>query len=285
MERYRSQSTGHSGRTLFVGKGIVFLLLSACASQSTKVQRETINDPNEPIQILSERVKDQDQKIEKLTYSIDDLVHQLHSLKKELASSMAPRVSKGASIAKDPSVPVEKLIPEGEVAANDEASASASDAAEDDKEVAVADSSQEDIHWYYEGMKHVKDEKYDDAIRSFRKFLEENPDHVYADRTEYWIAESYFRNKEYSLAVLSANGLESRHPYSLRLPDALMVKARSFRALGQINDAREALRQVMLRFPSVKIADSASRELAELSLETNHEGNRPPVLIDEPATP
>ncbi len=248
--------------------------LTSCASKpSMKVERESIEKNSESFAILSDRVKDQDDKLERLTISINDLSRQLAKAERQIARS---REEKLASVTRNGTVPLQKLRPTDEA---DEVAEVLKAVGGEDGE-AIADSSQETIHWYYDGVRQVRDAKYDEAIRSFRKFLEESPEHVYADRSEYWIAESYFRNKEYQLSILSANGMEAHHPYSLRLPDALLLKAHSFRAMGQRDDAREALRQVVTRFPTSRLADSASKELAQMSLESASPA-RAPVLIDD----
>ncbi len=163
-------------------------------------------------------------------------------------------------VAEDPKLPLTKLRPEVEKKVGDP-----DDESYFDDSQAVASSSFEVMTFYQTGRHLYQAGKYDEAVSSFKLFLEREPEHVYADRAQYWIADSYFRNREYGLAVVASNLLVSRYPYSVRVPEALFRSALCHVEMGSRKEARVLLRDLLRQFPLDATAKSASRKLAEIS--------------------
>lgn len=129
----------------------------------------------------------------------------------------------------------------------------------------IATSAHEAMTWYQQGAALLEQEKYDLAVASFTRFLKADPEHVYADRAQYWIGEAYLRNREYGLAVIAFNRVASLYPQSVKVPQAMYQAAIAHLAMGQTKPARVLLRDVLRQFPSNGIANPASRKLAEIS--------------------
>jgi TolA-binding protein len=172
--------------------------------------------------------------------------------KPALPQKRAPR----GKMRKTSKLPIQKLTPEGEVAESE---------GEETAET-VVDSRHEGLHLYGQGLQFLRDRKFDEAIERFRRFLKENPDHVYADRAQYLIAEAHYGNKEYGLVIVASQLLETKYPYSFRLPEAGYYRAMALLNMGQRPQAAETLKEILKRFPKEPIAETASRKLAELSV-------------------
>ena len=113
----------------------------------------------------------------------------------------------------------------------------------------VIDSKEELLHYYYMGYDHLSQKKFDSAIRHLEYFLEENPVHIYADRAQFLIATAYCQSKEFHLCILALNTLESRHPYSLKLPDALQLRVHALASLGHADESKRTLQKLTQRYP------------------------------------
>lgn len=126
----------------------------------------------------------------------------------------------------------------------------------------VADSADEWMHHYYRGLSLVAENEYELAVTEFKRFIYVEPGHVYADRAQYWIAESYYRAKEYEMCVLAANGFLLRFPYSIKVADMLYRRALALSSLGQSAAAIASLKDLLRRHPSSQLAESAAVHLS-----------------------
>jgi len=148
------------------------------------------------------------------------------------------------------------------------------------QEETIADSSHESMYWYFSGIEEIKKSNYDKAIRAFRHFLQMNPDHVYADRAQYLISESYYRNKEFALVLVATDAFESQYPYSFKLPDIHFKRAESYIKLGSKKRAKDALRHLMSQYPTHPLAASAATKLGQLDVESKTAGKKIPKLLN-----
>lgn len=129
----------------------------------------------------------------------------------------------------------------------------------------IASSTHESMTWYQQGMGLMESRKYDEAVSAFTRFLQMEPEHVYADRAQYWIGECHFRNREYGLAVISFNLVGTRYPESVRLPESMYKAALAHLAMGQKKSAKGMLQDLLRQFPLDGMASPASKKLAELA--------------------
>jgi TolA-binding protein len=236
-------------------------ILAGCASAPT-IKKTDLTE--ERFSEILEQLNEQRNQIQKLTTRLSEVKNQ----------SEAKKPEKPAAPAVDPVVPVEKLTPSEPEEESDEQD----DALSDDGNP-IADSSHESMHWYYQGARSLREKQYDEAVNSLRKFLTMEPSHIYADRAEYLIAESHFKNQEFGLAVVATHRLEADHPYSFRIPEAQYLRAMSYLKMGQKGEATSTLRELVKRYPEHPISDRASHELAALSTTAKPVGA--PLILDD----
>lgn len=203
---------------------------------------------SEDVLLLQQQLREQRQDIERLTAAVDAL----------------SSINKEKKVRPTKKLKVTKLIPpveEAESEAERESERSLEDEGQrpvpENIDGRVVDSRHEGMHFYYRGWQELSQGHYERAIQNLREFLKANPDHVYADRAEFLVTESHFRNQEYGQAVIAANRLESRFPTSLRLPEALYKKGLAYRKMGQQAEANRTFRDLIKRFPDDPHADSS----------------------------
>lgn len=135
----------------------------------------------------------------------------------------------------------------------------------------LMDSQHASLHHYREGLALMEGRNWDEAIGAFAKFVDTEPNHIYADRAAYWISHCHFMAGDHGLAIVTSNKFESRYPHSPRLPEAIYYRALSHVELGQYEEAAPELRALLARFPSNLLASEASKKLAEITVRKDYE--------------
>lgn len=265
-------------------------VLSGCGHVETKEEAHNFSMSETRLATLEAELKDQRTEIRRLGAAMEVL-------------SMSLREGSSKNMKKSPNLPMSKTRstePKTEQWRESEGSAADSSGiaegesedmegelpAEPDDEreedAVVADSRHEGMHWYYRGVEALKQGDYDQAVNFLRTFLKDNADHVYADRAEFLISRAHFLNREYGLVIVGTNLLEKRYPNSLKLPDAVYQKSLSYLGLGQREEAKRSLKDLIVRFPKDPVADMASRKLAELSVDETGSRHAPLLLEARP---
>jgi len=98
----------------------------------------------------------------------------------------------------------------------------------------------------------------------FKKFLELFPQTEYSDNAQFWVGESYYREKKYEEAILGFEEVVKKYPQGNKLPDALLKQAFSFIALNDSNSAKLLLQKIIERYPSSEQAEIARTKIKGL---------------------
>jgi tol-pal system protein YbgF len=106
--------------------------------------------------------------------------------------------------------------------------------------------------------------RYEDAGTAFNDFLIGFPDSPLADNAQYWLAETYYVQRQYTQALGHFELVVANYPQSAKLPDALLKVGYCQAELGNRDAARTALQQVMRQFPDATAARLASQRLERL---------------------
>ena len=99
------------------------------------------------------------------------------------------------------------------------------------------------------------------AREAFQKFLELFPQTEYSDNAQFWIGESYYRDKRYEEAIVEFDEVIKKYPQGNKLPDALLKQAFSFIALNDTNSAKLLLQKIIDRYPTSEQAEIARAKL------------------------
>ncbi len=106
--------------------------------------------------------------------------------------------------------------------------------------------------------------RHPEAIADFQRFLKAYPTGQLADDAQYWLGESYYRNREYDAARETFINLGLRYPQSKRLPDALLKLGYIYEGLGDTARAREVLQKLIQVYPDSQAAGLAEQRLPSL---------------------
>lgn len=110
----------------------------------------------------------------------------------------------------------------------------------------------------------LKAGRYDQAAKSFRKFLAEYPSGKFADNAQYWLGESYYVTRNFDSALREFNTLVSSHPDSQKITHALLKIGYIHDELGQKEKAREILTSLTNDYPQSTAAGLATKRLERM---------------------
>jgi tol-pal system protein YbgF len=106
--------------------------------------------------------------------------------------------------------------------------------------------------------------RHGEAIAGFRQFLAEHPDHVLADNAQYWLAEAFYDQRLFLKALAEFSKVPRQFPAGNKVADAMLKVGFCHEQLGNLDDARRALRQVVSEYADSNAAALAADRLAVL---------------------
>jgi tol-pal system protein YbgF len=90
---------------------------------------------------------------------------------------------------------------------------------------------------YHDAFKMLQDGDYAGAERSFKTFVQRNPNHVLAGNAQYWLGETYYARRDYQNAMVAfAEGYKT-YKTSPKGPDNLLKLGITLAALNKKQDA------------------------------------------------
>jgi tol-pal system protein YbgF len=100
----------------------------------------------------------------------------------------------------------------------------------------------------------LRQNKYDDAEKALRVFIDQNPEHQLTGNANYWLGETYYVRGDYKKAAITfAQGVKT-YPQSGKAPDNMLKLGMALAALGQGKDACLAFNEVGKRYPQASDA-------------------------------
>jgi len=111
----------------------------------------------------------------------------------------------------------------------------------------------------------LKNGQYMDSAEAFRQFLVVFPSSPLADNAQYWLAETYYVQRQFTTALPAFELVVNSYPNSIKLPDALLKIGFCNFELSQWDPARTALERVVREFPDTTAARLATQRLERMA--------------------
>ncbi len=111
----------------------------------------------------------------------------------------------------------------------------------------------------------IQARKYPEAAKAFMDFLAAFPQSPLADNAQYWLAETYYVQRQFQAALPQFQKVLDQYPQSGKMPDALLKIGYCQVELGMRDAARATLQKVMHQFPDTTAARLASQRLERLN--------------------
>ena len=103
-----------------------------------------------------------------------------------------------------------------------------------------------------------------EARKTFQELLERFPDSEQADNAQFWIGETYYREKWYEKAILEYQKVIETYPEGNKFPAALLKQGFAFVELGDAANARLILKELVRKHPETNEAKIAEDKLKTL---------------------
>jgi tol-pal system protein YbgF len=127
-----------------------------------------------------------------------------------------------------------------------------------------AASASEGLDLYRRSLEALRGGRHVEAAAGFRDFLKQHPRHDFADNAQYWLAECYYDQKDYPMAVREFRRVVEKYPQGNKVADALLKVGFAHLALGSTDVGRQTLEQVVRSYPRHEAAGLANAKLGEL---------------------
>jgi tol-pal system protein YbgF len=105
---------------------------------------------------------------------------------------------------------------------------------------------------------------YQTARESFETFLKKYPKSANADNAQFWIGETYYREKWYDYAILEYQKVIDNYPKGNKVPASLLKQGLSFYNLGDKANSRLILQELVSKYPKSNEATVAKQKLKDI---------------------
>jgi tol-pal system protein YbgF len=106
-----------------------------------------------------------------------------------------------------------------------------------------------------------REEKYEEAIAGFKKFVEKYPKSELGDNAQFWVGESYMALKQYEQAILAFQGVIKKYPKGNKVPNALLRQALAFYEIKDTTSSKLLLKKLIKEYPKSNEATIAQEKL------------------------
>jgi tol-pal system protein YbgF len=116
---------------------------------------------------------------------------------------------------------------------------------------------------YSNGRQAFDNGKMDESRQLFLALIKNFPKSEYADNAQFWIGESYYREKWYERAILEYQTVIEKYPKGNKVPAAKHKQGMSFLKIGDKANARIILNDLVKKHPKSSEAKIAKQKLKE----------------------
>jgi tol-pal system protein YbgF len=102
------------------------------------------------------------------------------------------------------------------------------------------------------------------ARKGFEELIINYPNSQNADNAQFWIGETFFREKQYEKAILEYQKVIEKYPKGNKVPAALLKQGYAFQGLGDKVNSRLIFEELVRKHPNTSEAKAASDKLKEM---------------------
>jgi tol-pal system protein YbgF len=136
-----------------------------------------------------------------------------------------------------------------------------------DRQKAVKDNSQPpartDKQLYTTARQAYDNGELDKARQLFQSLIQKYPKSETVDNAQFWIGESYYREKWYERAILEYQTVIEKYPKGNKVPAAMLKQGLALLNIGEQSSARLILQELVKKYPKASEADIAKKKLGE----------------------
>ena len=106
---------------------------------------------------------------------------------------------------------------------------------------------------------------FESAREGFKKLLKRYPDSENADNAQFWIGETYYREKWYEKAILEYQKVIEKYPEGNKVQASLLKQGFAFKYVGDKANAELILKELVRKYPDSTEAEIARKKLEEFT--------------------
>lgn len=120
-----------------------------------------------------------------------------------------------------------------------------------------------DYEAYAQAKKAFDRGEYETARNAFFALIKKFPKSIHADNAQFWVGESYYREKWYEKAILEYQQVIEKFSRGNKVPSALLKQGFAFYNLGDKANARLILKELIKKYPKSSETKIAIKKLRE----------------------
>jgi tol-pal system protein YbgF len=113
----------------------------------------------------------------------------------------------------------------------------------------------------------LKEGRYKKAKASFKSFLNQYPNSIYAGNAQYWLGEANYVTRNFEQGIIEFQQVVDRYPKSAKVPDAMLKLGYTYYELKQNDEAKAILQELRKRFPKSTAYRLAGKRLDRMRKE------------------
>jgi tol-pal system protein YbgF len=117
---------------------------------------------------------------------------------------------------------------------------------------------------YLEAKKAFDAGDFQNSRKTFDKLIATYPQSQHADNSQFWIGETYYREKWYEKAILEYQKVIENYPKGNKVPAALLKQGLAFMKIGDTNNARLVFKELVAKHPNSNEGNIAKQKLETL---------------------
>lgn len=117
---------------------------------------------------------------------------------------------------------------------------------------------------YDEALRHIMNNRPEEALALFSRFVNDYPDSDLTDNAYYWLGESYYSLGDYESAAMNFRIVTDSFPDRDKAPDAQLKLGYSLIELGETDAAVDVLTDLINKYPESPVSDLAREKLSLL---------------------
>lgn len=103
----------------------------------------------------------------------------------------------------------------------------------------------------------------DKSRQLFQELIKKYPKSSNADNAQFWIGESYYREKWYERAILEYQTVIEKYPKGNKVPAAMLKQGLALLQIGEKSSARLILQELVDKYPDTSASKIAAKKLKE----------------------
>jgi tol-pal system protein YbgF len=117
---------------------------------------------------------------------------------------------------------------------------------------------------YGEARKAYDSGDFDKARQLFQRVIKDFPKSKNVDNAQFWIGESYYREKWFERAILEYQAVIEKYPKGNKVPAAMLKQGMALQQIGEKPSARLIFEELINKYPKVSEAAIAKKKLKGL---------------------